>query len=138
MEDTIWRVKYYYTFVQNKVGAGAAVLEALKAQGVDLFALNAFPVSAGRAQVDLMAPDIDALLAAAKKAGIELIGPREAFLVQGDNRVGALADALSKLAHAGISITAAQAVASGDGRFGAIIWVRPRNVQKAALALGIS
>ena len=138
MGDIIWQVKYYYTFVPNKVGAGARIINSLKAEGVDLFALNAFPVSAGRAQVDLLAPNIEVLISAAKKAGIKLVGPKDAFLIQGENRVGALADAIAKLAEAGISVTAAQAAASGEGRFGAIIWVRPRNVRKAARALGIS
>ena len=61
-----------------------------------------------------------------------------AFLIQGKNRVGAVADALSKLAIAKVNVTAAQAISSGEGRYGVIIWVKPQSVDRAARALGIS
>ena len=41
-------------------------------------------------------------------------------------------------AAAKINITATQAVAPGSGRFGALLWVEPRNVKRAGQALGIS
>jgi hypothetical protein len=43
---------------------------------------------------------------------------------------------MSKLADAGINITAIDAVAAGGGRYGAILWVKPAEVRKAAKALG--
>jgi hypothetical protein len=138
MDDTVWRVQYYYTVVPNQIGAGAKVLNALKKEAVDLVALNAFPISPRRAQIDFVAPDLDAFLAAAKKLGIKLAGPRVAFLIQGKNRVGAVADALSKLAIARVNVTATQAVSSGEGRYGVIIWVKPQSVDRAARALGVS
>ena len=42
---------------------------------------------------------------------------------------------LDKLATAKINVTAFDAVTSGDGRFGAIFWVKPENVAKAARLL---
>ena len=138
MADIIRRIEYYYTEVPNRAGAGAKVLNVLKAGGVNLIGLNGFPTSARRAQLDFVPYDRDAFLRAAKKAGIKLVGPRVAFLIQGEDRVGAVADLLSKLGQARINVTAMQAIASGAGRYGAIIWVKPRNVGKAAQALGVS
>jgi len=43
---------------------------------------------------------------------------------------------LQKLSDARINLTAMDAVTSGDGRFGAIFWVKPKAVAKAARVLG--
>ncbi len=74
-------------------------------------------------------------VAAAKKAKLRLVGPKTGFLVQGDDRVGAMADIVGKLAEAKINITAVDAVSTGLGRYGAILWVKPRDVKKAAKLL---
>jgi hypothetical protein len=50
--------------------------------------------------------------------------------------VGALTDTFTRLAEAKINVTASQAVTAGMGRFGAIFWVQPRDVGKAAKLLG--
>ena len=63
--------------------------------------------------------------------------PISAFLVQGDDRMGAVADIVSKMGQARINITAIQAITAGEGRYGAILWVKPRNVDKAAQKLGV-
>ena len=52
--------------------------------------------------------------------------------------VGALADLLAKLAEAKINITATDAVCAGADRFGMILWVKPRDVKRAAKAFGIA
>lgn len=138
MADIVRRIEYYYTVVPNRAGAGVKVFNALKARGANLIALNGFPTSTRRAQLAFVPSDRDAFLAAAQKAGIKLKGPRVAFLIQGEDRVGAVADVLSKLGQARINVTAMQAIATGAGRYGAILWIKSRNVGKAAQALGVS
>ena len=138
MANIVRRVDYYYTEVPNRAGAGARVLNALKAGGVNLVAYNGFPSSARRAQLVFVPSDRDAFVAAAQKEGIKLVGPKTAFLIQGQDRVGSVTDVISKLGQAQINITAMQATASGAGRYGAILWVKPRNVGKTAEVLGIS
>ena len=59
-----------------------------------------------------------------------------AFLVQGQDCPGVIAEIVSKLADAGVNITALDAVAAGGGRYGAIVWVKPAQIRKAAKALG--
>ena len=138
MANTVEQVEYYYTPVANQPGEGARVLNALKTAGVNLLAYTGFPASATRAQLDFVPSDKDAFLAAARNAGIRLVGPKVAFLLQGDDRVGAVADVLGKLAAARINVVAMNAVAAGEGRYGAILWVRPRNARRAASLLGAS
>jgi len=138
MADIVRRVEYYYTIVPHRTGGGAKVFKALKAEGVNLVALNGFPISVRRAQLDFVPSSQKAFLEAAKKARIKLVGPRVALLIQGEDRVGAVADILSKLGRARINVTAMQAIASGGGRYGAILWVKPRNIGKAAQVLGAS
>lgn len=136
MANTVEQVEYYYTLVPDQPGEGTTVLNALKRAGVNLLAYTGFPASATRAQLDFVPSDRDAFLAAARNAGIKLVGPKVAFLLQGDDRVGAVADVLAKLADARINVVAMNAVTAGEGRYGAILWVKPRNVRRAANLLG--
>ena len=138
MADIVRHVSYYYTEVANRAAAGAKVLDVFKAGGVNLIVYNGFPISSRRAQLVFVPVDQDALCAAAKKAGIKLVGPNTAFLIQGEDRLGAVADILGKLGQAGINVTAIQAIAAGEGSYGAIIWVKRHNVGKTSKTLGVS
>jgi len=135
VSTTVRKVDYFYVTLANTTGQGAKVLSDLAAEGVNLLALTAFP-SGRRAQLDLIPEDSAALKRAAKKLGLTLSARKTGFLLQGDDRVGALTDALGALAEAKINVTAGNALATGDGRFGAIFWVKPESVAKAAKALG--
>jgi hypothetical protein len=137
MPDTIQRVQYFYVEVPDKPGEGARVLSLLKEAGVNLLAFSGFP-KGRRAQIDFIPSDAAAFRAAARKAKLKLTGPKTGFLVQGEDRIGAIAELMSKLAEAGINVTALDAVAAGAGRYGAIFWVKPGDVNKAAKVLGVS
>ena len=134
MSDTIRKVDYYYVVVSNKPGEGAKVLSALAAEGINLLAFSGFP-SARKGQLDLVPENSEALKTAARKLKLKLSARKSGFLVQGDDRVGALTDTLDKLAGAKISVTAMDAIASGGGRYGAIFWVKPEAVSRAAKLL---
>lgn len=137
MAETIQRVQYFYAEIADKPGEGAKVLNLLKEEGVNLLAFTGFP-KGRRAQVDFIPADQAAFKAAAKKAKLKLVGPKTGFLILGDDRVGAIAEILSKLAEANINVTAVDAVAAGLGRYGAILWVKSRDVNKAAKVLSAS
>jgi hypothetical protein len=138
MADVVRRVECYYTEVPDRLGAGAKVLNALKVAGVNLIACIGFPTSTRRAELDFVPSNRRAFLAAARAAGIKLEGPEVAFLIQGEDRVGAVADILTKLGQARIGVVAMKSVAAGRRRYGAILWVKPRNVARAAEVLGAS
>jgi hypothetical protein len=136
MADTVLGVEYYYVTVPDEPGEGQRILSALKDGGVNLLAFLGFPQDDGRSQLDLVPDDPQSLRAAAERAGVTLSEAKRAFLIQGDDRVGAVADTTAKLADASINLTAAAATAAGSGRYGMIIWVAPADYDRAADALG--
>jgi hypothetical protein len=135
MDNTVRNVEYFYVMVPNSPGQAAKIMSGLAEEGVNLLAFSGFP-SGRRAQLDLIPEDSAALKRAAKKLGLTLSAKKTGFLVQGEDRVGAMTDLLDRLATAKVNITAVDAVTSGDGRFGAIFWVAPESVAKAKKLLG--
>ncbi len=134
MADTVRQVDYFYVQVPDRAGEAAKALRALKDAGVNLLAFSGFP-EGRRAQLDFIPADAAAFKNAAKANKWKVVGPKRGFLIQGDDRVGAIADLVDKLADAKINVTAIDAVCS-DGRYGALCWVAPRDVKKAAQILG--
>jgi len=110
------------------------VAERLKDAGVNLLAFSGFP-EGRRAQMDFIPADAAAFKSVAKANKWKLVGPKRGFLIQGDDRVGAIADVAGTLADAKINVTAIDAIAT-DGRYGALCWVAARDVKKAAQVLG--
>lgn len=137
MADTVRSVDYHYVIVPDVPGEGQRILTALEESGVNLLAYLGFPAGGDQSQLDLVPEDAASLRAAAEQAGVTLSDAKRAFLVQGDDRVGAVAETTGKLGEAGVNITAAAATAAGSGRYGMILWVTPSDYQKAAAALGL-
>ena len=135
MPDTIRKLDYYYVTISDKAGEGARLFSALQDAGVNLLAVHAFP-SARRSQIDVVPSDAVAFLNAAKAAKLKVSKPKAVFLIEGDDRVGAMAQLLSRLGTAGVNVIATSAVRTGPGRYGALLWVAPRDVRKAAETLG--
>jgi hypothetical protein len=136
MADTVRGVEYYYAIVSDEPGEGQRVLSAIKERGVNLVAYLGFPLGGGQSQIDLVPEDPESLKEAARQAGITLSDAKRAFLVQGDDRVGAVADITGQLAAANINITAAAAAGAASGRYGMILWVAQADYERAADALG--
>jgi hypothetical protein len=136
MADTVRGIDYYYVTVPDAPGEGQRILSALKDGGVNLLAFLGFPLGGGQSQIDLVPEDPESLRYAAERAGITLSGAKRAFLIQGDDRVGAVADVTAKLAEANINLTAAAAASAGSGRYGMIVWVPAAEYERAAEALG--
>jgi hypothetical protein len=129
--------EYYYASIESKPGEGQRLFGHCSSHGVNLTNLTAFPSGQGKAQIDFFTDDVARLKEAAKEAGIELVGPKKAFLVQGDDRPGLLADFHLRLAYAGVNVYAANGTSDGSGRFGYVIWVKPEDFENAARALGL-
>lgn len=135
MAETVQRIEYFYALVSDHPGEGRRLMEHLSEHGVNLIAFTAFPIDEGRAQLDFFPENPDHLRKAADDAGIKLIGPKKAFLIQGRDRIGALHEHHLKLANAGINVHAANGVIDGGGRFGYVLWVKPADYEKAAKVL---
>jgi hypothetical protein len=137
MPDSIRKVDYFKIIVPNKRGEAAKILKALRKAGVNLLAFSGFP-RGRRAQLDFIPDDARAFVKAAKEAGIRLGQKKTCFLIQGVDKPGAMADILSRLAYAKINVTALDGVSAGEGRYGAILWVKPPDVAKTAKILRAS
>jgi hypothetical protein len=136
MADRVSKVSYCHLEVPSRSGQGAQVLGALAQAGVNLQAFSGFPKGAGKAQVDLVTPDLARVRRIAARHGWRLSKTKRALLVQGDDRVGAVHRQVQKLADRRINVTAADAVSAGKGRWAMILWVKPRDYARAAKALG--
>lgn len=134
MPDEVRRVDYYVATVSHRAGQGARILKTFQNAKVNFLAVHAFP-EGRKAQIDFFPENSKAFEKAAKEVGIQVSRKKTAFLVQGRDRVGAVAEILGKLGHAKVNVTAIDAVSTG-GKFGALVWVKPDKVNKAARALG--
>ena len=136
MADLIRIAQYYKVQIANKPGTLAGALAPLREAGVNLLAVHAFPRSR-RTQVDVVPEDVTAFKDVAKANKLKIQGPKMCLLVEGDDRLGSLGDLADRLRLAKINMIAATGIAAGLGRFGAILWVKPGDVKKAAKVFGI-
>jgi hypothetical protein len=135
MAETVRKVEYFYIETPDKPGEGAKVLATLRDAGVDLLAFSGFP-HGRKAQIDFIPKNPALFKVAARKAGLKLSARKIGFLIQGKDRPGAVAGIIGKLAGIRVNVTAMDAVCAGEGRYGAILWVKSADVSKAAKALG--
>lgn len=131
------RAEYFYASVQDQPGEAYRLLSALADLGINLLAFTAVPVGPTRTQLTLFPEDGLKLADAAKKAGLDLDGPHPAFLVQGEDELGALAKVHRTLADAGVNVYTTTAVTDGKGDFGCLLYVGADEFERAAEALEI-
>jgi ACT domain-containing protein len=136
MADVIRIVPYFKVQIADKPGTLAGALAPLREAGGNLLAVHAFPRSR-RTQVDVVPEDPIAFKAIAKAHKLKVQGPKMCLLVDGDDRPGAMADLTDRLRLAKINIISVTGLCAGQGRFGAILWVKPGDVKKAAKVFGI-
>ena len=132
---SIRRADYYSMKVSQRPGAGAMLLGAMKAAGVNLLAFTGFP-SGGGAQVDFIPENSARFRQVAKKTGMRVSKRKTVFVVRGCDRVGALVGVLGKLASRKINLVALSAVTAGSGRYGMIFWVKPKDIARTSRLLG--
>ncbi|MEX2116954.1 MAG: hypothetical protein WEB37_08700 [Bacteroidota bacterium] len=127
------RVTYFKTRIENKSGALLALVKDLHAKKLGLIALKGM-AHGGEGEILVVAKDPEDLRGAWKASGI-LAEEGAAFYLSGADKTGALVENLNTLAGAGVNVAAVEAVSAGLN-FGAILWVDPQDLDKAAQALG--
>ena len=136
MADLIRTTQYFKVQIADKPGTLAGALAPLYEAGVNLLAVHAFPRSR-RTQVDVVPEDPAAFKNVAKAHKLKIQGPKTCLLVEGNDRPGAMADLTDRLGSAKINMIAVTGLAAGQGRYGAILWVKQRDVKKAAKVFGV-
>jgi hypothetical protein len=136
MADRVRKVNYCYTKVPNNAGQGEEALRALRDAGVNLLAYSGFPIAGRKAQMDFIPENMSAFKKVARKNGWRLSKVKKGFLITGQERVGAVHRHLAKLSDAKINVTAVDALGAGKGRYGMILWVKPKQYARAARVLG--
>ena len=129
------KVSYFAMQVPNRVGEAGRILAGLAKAGINLLAFTGFP-SGRRSQMDFIPANATTFLAVARGMKLRLRARKSAFLISGTDQRGAISRITLKLAVAKINVTAVDAVCAGGGRFGAILWVKQKDVNRAARALG--
>ncbi len=134
--DMIQKIDYYHIEIPDNPGAAFRVLSGLKKAGVNLLACCGFPLGGGKVQIDLVPEHYESFRNAAARLDLQLSERKHAFLIQGGDRVVAVADTFEKLAVHRVNIVAHQAVSTGTGHCGMILWVEPDDYERASEALG--
>lgn len=121
--------------VPSRAGQGVKILGVLKDAGVDLLAITGFPIGGGTSQIDLVALKMAGIQRVAKTNKWQISKTKKGFLVQGTDEIGAAHKVLSRLAKENINVVAADAVSAGKGRYGMLMWVKPKDYNRAARIL---
>jgi hypothetical protein len=133
--DRVRKVNYCYLTVPHRAGHGAKILGELRDARVNLLGYTGFPASGRKAQLDFVAENTSHLRRVAKRSGWKLSKTKRGFLIQGKDELGAVYRHLQKLADERINIIAADAISAGRGRYGMLIWVKPRDFSRASKVL---
>ncbi|MDP2886251.1 MAG: hypothetical protein Q8P51_14650 [Ignavibacteria bacterium] len=127
------RVAYFKAKIEDKPGALLALAKDLKEKKLDLISLKGFG-HAGQGEILVIAKRPEKLRDAWKATGA-LTEEGVAFFLSGADKTGALVAGLDAIANAGVNLVAIEALAVG-GKFGAVLWVAPGDLDKTAQVLG--
>jgi len=137
MKDQIRIVDCYYITVHDRPGEGHRLLEHLSESGISLTAFTAIPTGTDQTQICLVCDHPERLHEVAADAGNAFTGPKQAILIQGEDRIGALHAYHLTLANAGVNVYSSSGVCGSKGEFGFILWVEPEDFDRAFDAFGM-
>jgi len=128
--------EYFSIRIKDSPENAYELLARLASEEVSLLAFSAVPFGPNHVELTIFPDRSDAFMQLAKKLGWVVTGPQHAFLVQGDDHLGALADIQRMLLEADVQIYAASGVTDGSGHFGYVIYFKDEDHERAARALG--
>ena len=131
------RIDYFYTTVKDKPGEAYKLLSQLAASEINLLAFGITPDARGHTSLTLFPESVEELARLAAGGGYSLVGPQRAFLIQGDDELGALVEIHRALGDAQINIYAGNGVTDGAGSFGYVLYVKPEDYEQAARLLRV-
>lgn len=137
MSANIYSVDYYYTTVEDAPGQGCRFLEMLAQEDVNLLAFNAFPVGRDRTQLVIYPLNSTWLGDLARHEGLRLVGPHHAFMVHGDDELGALVRIHKDLCDSEINISSSTGMSDGRGGYRYIMHVHPDDYERSLKILNV-
>ena len=137
MAINVARVQYFHVAVKDEPGAAFRILTELAGAEVNLLGFTATPTGPENTQLTLFPERPEELATVADRLGLCMVGPHHAFIVRGDDRLGALAELHQTLFDAKINVYASSGVSDGKGHFGYVLYVRGQDYETAAHALGV-
>ncbi len=137
MGARIFSVDYYLATLEDRPGEGSKFLSWLASEEVNLLAFNACPLGDGMSRITIYPVNPIYLGHAARKKGYRLDGPHHAFIVHGDDELGALLGIHSRLADAKINVSTSNGIVDGRGGYRYILHVEPKDFEKAREILDV-
>ena len=128
------RVVVQIVEIEDKPGSLQKFLTQSSLSIVDFLCFAAFSTGAGRGEIYLSAKDPEAFKAFAQEAGLA-VTDSAGFIVGGEDKIGAAAEAIKGLAEAGITGLAGSAMVS-NGQYRMLIVVGADDGDAAEKALG--
>ena len=124
----IKRVPYFSISTQDKPGELARFAKAMREANVNMAGVWGFSKGQGQAEIIAVPADPEPFKKAIQRAGWNArVGA--CFYLTGEDRVGALADTLDRVAREGINLHAVDAMAIG-GRYSAYVWAQEKDVER--------
>ena len=136
MALTVRNAEYFYIRIEDSPVKAYELLAQLASAEVSLLAFSAVPFGPDHVELTIFPDRSETFIQVAKKLGWAVVGPQHAFLVQGDDHLGALADIQRMLLEAHVEIYASSGVTDGSGHFGYLIYFKEEDHERAARALG--
>ena len=136
MSLNVRTVQYFYIRIEDSRDKAYDLLAHLASEHVNLVAFSAVPFGPNHVELTIFPDRSDTFIQLAEKLGWAVAGPQHAFLVQGDDNLGALADIQRMLNEADVEIYASSGVTDGSGRYGYLIYFKEEDQARAARALG--
>ena len=135
MALSVRTMEYFNTKIQDAPGKAYEILALLASDDINVLAVSAVPYGDHQVELTIFPDKSDNFLHLAKAHGWAVTGPQHACLVQGDDRLGAIAEIQQKLGDAGVKIYASTGVTDGRGHYGYVIYFKEGDHAAAAKAL---
>jgi hypothetical protein len=135
MALTVRNAEYFYIRIKDSPEKAYELLAQMASAEVNLLAFSAVPFGPNHLELTIFPDRSDVFIQLAEKLGWDVVGPQHAFLVQGDDNLGALADIQRMLNEANVEIYASSGVTDGSGRYGYLIYFKEEDQARAERAL---